>query len=149
MFVHSFFTWSFFSTTFFAPLDVLPIGPGGGGGGPPPAPPTASAGVLAEDATSNGMASASIAGVVGARHFMTGVIVSWTAAPTAAYKTLTVKFGSTTVAIFRFDPLKHGLVKIPFEPPIHGDYGQEVSVELSASGTGGVSGRATLFGFTQ
>lgn len=105
--------------------------------------------VLAEATADNGIATASVAAVVGARHFMTGVICSWSAAPAAAYKTLTVKLGTSAVALFTFDPLKDGLMQIPFPSPIHGDYNQAVSVELSASGTGGVSGRVTLFGFTQ
>jgi hypothetical protein len=33
----------------------------------------------------------------------------------------------------------------PFYPPIHGEHGDGILVTLDASGTGGVTGRLTLF----
>jgi hypothetical protein len=112
--------------------------------------PYLNARVLAESsAVDNNVATATAAAVVGVRHFMTGVIVSFSAAPAAAYKTITVKLGTTAVANFAFDPLKAPLVIIPFPSPIHGDYNQAVSAVLSASGTGGVTGTVTLFGWDQ
>ena len=106
--------------------------------------------VLAESAAvDNNTATATAAAIAGMRHFMTGVIVSFSAAPAAAYKTITINVGSTAVANLTFDPLKSAQVTIVFPSPIHGDYGGAVSAVLSASGTGAVTGRITLFGWSQ
>ena len=97
----------------------------------------------------NALATVTIPATPSARHFVSGIVVSFSAAPAAAYKTLQLKFGTTVVADFTFDPLKEALVRIPFPTDVHGDYNQAVSVELAASGTGGVIGQLKVFTYSQ
>lgn len=97
----------------------------------------------------NGLATVTLAAVQAVRHFVCGIVVSWSAAPTAAYKTLQLKFGVALIADFTFDPLKDSLFRIPFPVDVHGDYNQAVSVELSASGTGGVIGQLKVFTYSE
>jgi hypothetical protein len=107
-------------------------------------------GRVVEATADNALATVTIAAVAGVRHFVTGIYVSFSAAATAAYKTLQLKYGTTVIANFTFDPLKESLsCRIPFPNAVHGDYNQAVSVELSASGTGGVVGQLKVFTFSQ
>lgn len=103
--------------------------------------------VIESGAADNALATATATAILAARHFIRGLGVTWSAAPTAAYKTIQVKFGTTVILNIIFDPLKDGESgrMIPLPSVIHGDFNQAVSAELSASGTGGVTGRVQLF----
>lgn len=103
--------------------------------------------VTESSAADNALATATVAAVGNVRHFVSGFGVSWSAAPTAAYKQVQIKFGTTVVATFIFDPLKDGMsgCEVTLPVPIHGDFNQAVSAELIASGTPTVTGRVRLY----
>jgi len=106
-------------------------------------------GKVVEATADNALATAAFAAIAAVRHFITGIIVAFSGATgVPVYKTLQIKFGTTVVANFDFDSTKEALVRIPLPSPIHGDYNQAVSVELGASGTGGVIGKVKLFGYS-
>lgn len=94
----------------------------------------------------NATATVTLAAITGARHWIGSVEADYSAA-VALIKTVTLKFGTTAVFIWRWDfskgPFARGLGFA-----VHGDYGQAVSVELEASGTGGVTGRVGVFKMT-
>lgn len=106
--------------------------------------------VTESSAADNALATATVAAVGNVRHFIKGFGISWSAAPAAAYKVLQIKFGTTVVANIIFDPLKDGPsgCEITLPAHIHGDFNQAVSAELSASGTGGVTGRVSLYTYS-
>ncbi len=91
----------------------------------------------------NAGATATKAGEAGKQHYITAVVCGFSAA--AAAKSVTIKKGSTTVAVRTFSDGVH----MEFDRPIVGDYGQDVSAVLGASGAGGNIGNVTIFGFTR
>lgn len=98
-------------------------------------------GSLADNAT----ASATKPAIGSQRIFACGVAADYSAT-VAAIKTVTLKLGTATKMIVRWN-FANGPFVWSFPAMIHGDYNQAVSVELEASGTGGITGRATLFYF--
>lgn len=94
-------------------------------------------------AADNATATASVAAIAEQRHTVYGVHADYSAA-VAAIKTVTVKHGSTTWAVFRWD-FTAGMFIYNFPLPFRGALNEAVSVELEASGTGGTTGRCTIF----
>ena len=91
----------------------------------------------------NAVATASVAGATGVRHFILGAVASYSQT-VSAVKTITFKRGATTLLQVRWDfSLGPAVIRLP--GVLHGDYGEAVSVELEASGTGGTTGRVSLF----
>lgn len=97
--------------------------------------------------TNNATATATKAAIPGQTHYMMGVAADYSAAVTAI-KTITVKKGTTTIAVLRWD-FTNGPFMMAFPAAIRGDHAAAVSVELAASGTAGTNGRVTVFGFTE
>ena len=89
----------------------------------------------------NALATVTLAAVVGIRHNLYWITADYSAAPTAAFKLIQVKYGTTVVKNIRWNAALHMPLLIPLPVPPHGETGQQVSVELAASGTGGVTGR--------
>ena len=91
----------------------------------------------------NATATVTLAATSGTRHFIGSIEADYSAS-VALIKTITLKFGTTAVFVWRWD-----FAKGPFARglgfAVHGDYGEAVSVELEASGTGGVTGRVGVF----
>lgn len=105
-------------------------------------------GEVAQSATAdNATATVTVAATPGMRHFMTGVWADFSAAPSATYKTITIKKAGVTVIVKQWD-FSTGSAFIPFPTPIRGDVNAAVSAELSASGTGAVLGRIALYYFS-
>lgn len=94
-------------------------------------------GATADSAT----ASVTVAAIPAQRHFLMSVEADYSAAPTAAFKTVTVKVAGVTVFVWRWDFAGRGPFSRALPIPIHGGYGEAISIELEASGTGGVTGR--------
>ena len=98
----------------------------------------------------NALTTVTIPAAGGVRHFVAGIMASFSAAPAAGLKTLQLKYGTTVIADFTFDPTKEDLaVNVPFPVDVHGDYNQAVSVELQASGTPAVIGQLKVFTYSQ
>jgi hypothetical protein len=102
--------------------------------------------VFQSSATDNATATVTRAAVGGVRHFVGGLAADYSAA-VSAIKTVTltrVVAGSTVTLVYRWDfakgPFLHNLPLV-----VHGDQNTAVSVALEASGTGGITGRATIF----
>lgn len=95
------------------------------------------------DVADNATATATLAAVVGVRHAIVGIDADYsTSAPTN--KTITLKFGGVAKFVWRWDFTKGPFVRnLPV--PWHPDYNQAVTVELEASGTGGVTGRVGVW----
>lgn len=90
-------------------------------------------------AVDNATATATAAAIANVRHFMCAIEADYsTSAPTN--KTVTVKVAGVAVFVFRWDFTKGPFARA-LAVPIHGGYNEAVSVELEASGTGGVTGR--------
>jgi hypothetical protein len=86
----------------------------------------------------NAVATATAAAILGVRHFVTGIDADYSPA-VAAIKTVTLKFGTTVMFVWRWDFSKGPFIRnLPL--PVHGDYNQAVSVELEAGGVA-VDGR--------
>ena len=97
-------------------------------------------------AADNATATVTRAAVGNVRHFIGGIAADYSAA-VSAIKTITVTRvtnGTTVTLVYRWDfgkgPFLHN-----FPLMLHGDYNTAVSVALEASGTGGTTGRATIF----
>jgi hypothetical protein len=91
-------------------------------------------------AVDNATATATAVAVTGVRHFVSGIDADYIDATVTSYKTITLKFGTTTIFVWRWDFAKGPFIRnLPV--PVHGDYNQAVSVELEASGVGGKTGR--------
>jgi hypothetical protein len=99
--------------------------------------------VQASSDVDNATATATVAAVDGVRHRHLGVITDYSAA-VSAIKTITWKVGSTTKAILRWDFAKGPFVG-PVPGVVRGGVNEAISVELAASGTGGITGRVYLF----
>lgn len=97
----------------------------------------------------NAISTATVGAVLGCRTFLTGIKADFGAAVAAGFTLIQVKFGTTVVLNILWDTTK---VPSPlwfgFPGHIHGDYNQAVSVELAASGVGGVNGRVALHSYT-
>lgn len=94
----------------------------------------------------NAVASATVAAAAHQKHGMVGVHADYSAAPSAGYKTITVKRGADTLIVFRHD-FAQGAFLVSLPAPLWGRQNEAVSVELQASGTLGVTGRVALFHF--
>lgn len=96
---------------------------------------------LADNAT----ATASKAAIQAQRIFVCGVEADYSAT-VAAIKTITLKFGTVTKFIIRWPfslgPFLWAFPAIPKSIP-----NEAASIELEASGTGGVTGRVAMFFF--
>lgn len=96
------------------------------------------------DSKDNATATATHALEAGARHCITKVIASFGAA--AAGKLLQIKKGAVVAAEYFI----HNADEIDFsDSPLRGNAGEAVSAVLVASGTGGVLGKVTMFGYTE
>lgn len=97
-------------------------------------------------AADNAIATATLSATSGSRHWIGSIEADYSAA-VALIKTVTLKFGGVTQFVWRWDfskgPFARGLGFA-----VHGDYNTAVTVELEASGTGGVTGRVGVFKMT-
>lgn len=93
-------------------------------------------------AADNATATVTVGATPAVRHFVCGIYADYSAA-VALLKTVTLKFGSATAFVWRWDFSK-GPFLLNLALPFHGDYNEAVSVELEASGTGAVTGRAGI-----
>lgn len=75
------------------------------------------------------------------KHCITQLEASFSA---AAIKLLTIKEGTTV----RRSIYVHNAIAVRFDPPLEFAQGSAISLELAASGSGGVIGAANLTGFT-
>lgn len=101
-------------------------------------------GAPAQSATAdNAIATVTLAAITGSRHLIGSIEADYSAS-VALIKTVTLKFGGVSQFVWRWD-----FAKGPFARglgfAVHGDYNQAVTVELEASGTGGVTGRVGVF----
>lgn len=103
--------------------------------------------VAASTDADNATATATVAATEGARHFALGVSADFSAA-VSAIKTITIKRGSTTLLVVRWD-FANGPAILPLPGLLHGDHNEAISAELAASGSGGTTGRVYLFYFSQ
>lgn len=87
----------------------------------------------------NDVATATASAIAAQRHFVGGINADYSAA-VAAIRTVTLKFGTTTIHVWRHD-FTGGRFETSLPFAVHGDYNQAVSVELQASGSGGTTGR--------
>lgn len=91
----------------------------------------------------NNTATATAPAMQAQRHFVMGLILSFSAVPSAAYKLVRILVGGVEVLAFHWVGTNSPAV-IPLPGIIRGGYNQAVTAELGASGTGGVTGRVTL-----
>ena len=99
-----------------------------------------------KDSQDNAMAKAVRAAGAG-QHYATGILVSFsTSAP--AVKLVQIKSGSTILEEFYVDFAQSLTARVPFDAPIPATLAEAMSVEIPASGTGGVIGKAHIEGFT-
>ena len=103
--------------------------------------------VVQSDDEDNATATASAAAITAQSHGALGIHADYSAT-VSAVKTVTLKRATTTLAVFRHD-FTAGAFIFPLPSAVWGGQGEVLSVELEASGTGGTSGRATLFFFTR
>jgi hypothetical protein len=103
------------------------------------------AGSVVEATADNALATATVAGVTGVTHYIAGAYADYSADPTAGWKTIVFKKGSTTIMTLRWDfvTTKQALINLPVE--LKGEEDGAVSCELQASGTGAVIGSIKLF----
>jgi hypothetical protein len=95
-------------------------------------------------AVDNAVATASVPAASSVRHAVMGIDADYSAAPAAGFKTITLKFAAVTKFIWRWDFTKGPFAR-NLPAPWHGEHGEAVSVELEASGTPAVTGRAGLW----
>ena len=89
----------------------------------------------------NALATVTVAAIPSIRHFIGWITADYSAAPAAGFKLLQVKYGTTVVKNIRWNPALEMPLRLPLKAPPHGEVGQQVSVELQASGTPAVTGR--------
>lgn len=97
----------------------------------------------------NGTATATKAAVTGRgqRHYITFVLVSFSAAPATALTCLVRNSASTTIAQFEISANATAPIMINFVKPLRG--GEELSVDATVGAAGsGVIGTITLGGYT-
>lgn len=110
--------------------------------------PLRAAAVAQGNLADNAISTASVAGAKGVVHHSLGFSADYSAA-VAAIKTITFKKGSTTSFVLRHDFTLGNLLPVALPVAVRGDEDGAVSVELEASGTGGVTGRVNLFYFSE
>lgn len=91
----------------------------------------------------NATATATKAAIANQSHLAVGVEAQYDAA-VSAIKTITLKHGTTTWRTWQWD-FANGAFLFSLPVALKGDLNEALSVELEASGTGGVSGVATLW----
>ena len=96
-------------------------------------------------AADNAVATATVAAITTQTHRITGVHAEYDAA-VSAFKVITIIQGSTTLLTLNHD-FTNGEFAFSFPSYLAGVQGGAVSATLGASGTGGTSGRVTLFTF--
>jgi hypothetical protein len=96
----------------------------------------------------NATATATKAATGAVQHKALGLYADYSAAPTAGWKTITLKRGTTTIATFRHDFASHGAFSLTLPVALSAGYTEALSAELQASGTLGVLGRVKIFGIT-
>lgn len=97
-------------------------------------------------ATASVAAESSFPAGLGQANHITGFAANYSAAPSAGYKTITFKKDATTLFTLRHDFANAGnILPSALPTPVHGDLGGAVSIELQASGTGGVTGTVLMF----
>ena len=94
-------------------------------------------------AATNATATATVAAIEAQVHLVLGVSCDYDAV-VASFKTVTVKHGSTTWQVFNWD-FTNGPFAFSFPVALKPDQNEAVSVELEASGDGGIDGRATIY----
>lgn len=94
--------------------------------------------------TDNAVATATAAGIKRANHTALGYAADYSAAPAAGYKTVTFKVGGVAVLVLRRNFANGGFMET-LPAAIKAAENTDLSVELQASGTAGVTGRVTLF----
>lgn len=98
----------------------------------------------AQDADDNAASTASkTAPSGGLSHYITGISGSYDAAVAGA--TLQLKDDTTVIAAWEV----HNSLHVSFPSPIKITAGNATSAVLAASGTGGVTGRVNLIGYTK
>jgi hypothetical protein len=93
----------------------------------------------------NAAITPSQAGVAGKRHYITKVTASFSATP-GAKKLLVIQDGATNLARLYIDS---GNVDLIFNPPLRCSVNSAAQCSLSASGTAGTLGAASIHGFTR
>ena len=94
------------------------------------------------DSKDNVLATAAHALEASKRHFITSISVAYSA---AAIGLVQIKDDTTVI----WDMYVHNQLHMTFPKPLQGTIGQAVSVELAASGAGGVLGKANISGYTE
>lgn len=95
----------------------------------------------------NAVATATLAAATGTRHCITGAVADYSAA-VAAVKAVTfnwVENGTAKSLVVRVDFSKQHPAFIYLPGTLTGDAGEAVTVTLAASGTGGTTGRVSVF----
>ena len=96
-------------------------------------------------AADNATATATVAAITGMTHRMLGVSADYDVAVTSI-KTITIKQGSTTVVVFKWD-FTNGAFHFAFPAALRGVLGGAVSATLEASGASSTNGRISLYHF--
>ncbi len=96
-------------------------------------------------AADNAVATATVAAIAGMTHYILGVSADFDIA-VSAIVTITILQGSTALVVYEWD-FTNGAFHFAFPTTMKGVVGGAVSATLAASGTGGTSGRITLYTF--
>ena len=91
----------------------------------------------------NDTATATVSAIEAQVHLTFGVVAEYDAV-VASIKTITVKHGSTTWQVFRWD-FNNGSFAFTFPVALKSDQNEAVSVELEASGDGSINGYSTIY----
>jgi hypothetical protein len=94
-------------------------------------------------AADNATATATVSAITHQSHYVLGVEAHYDAA-VSAIKTVTIKHGSTTWQVFRWD-FTNGPFFFSFPVAFKGANNEAVSAELEASGSGGTDGLVTIY----
>lgn len=96
-------------------------------------------------AVDNAIATVTIAAVPNIRHFISGIDADYSVTLGAGViKTITLKVSGVAIAVWRWDYSK-GPFSRNFPVPLHSGYNEAVTVEIEASGTGGQTGRGSVW----
>lgn len=99
--------------------------------------------VVQSSAGDNATATGTVAAIANVTHLILGVEAHYDAV-VAAIKTIAVKHGSSTFQTFRWD-FNNGSFAFSFPVALKADPNEAVTVELQASGTGGINGYASVY----
>ena len=99
--------------------------------------------VVQSSAADNTLATATVSAIDAVQHFILGVEAHFSA-DVSSRKTVTIKRGSTTLIVFRWDFTNY-LFAFSFPVALKSDYNEAVSAELEASGSGGTSGYVSIW----